>query len=144
MPSRTEDPSFAAARNDTLPFPCPDVGDRPEIQLALVEAVHAHSGNVVTVTALVPPAASSIAGGATVTWHFTGDGPADTLEDVSHPPVTTAATRERTTATKRRALARTRSVTGSTIATAERLRSKHHSTVCPRLSHDETAEVGLV
>jgi hypothetical protein len=65
--SRTDEPSFAAARNDTLPLPCPDVGVRPEIQLAVVEAVHAHSGSAVTATELFPPTASSIAGAATET-----------------------------------------------------------------------------
>jgi hypothetical protein len=61
-PSRIDEPSLAATRNDTLPGPCPDVGDRPEIQLLLVDAVHEHSGWVATVTLLFPPAASSIAG----------------------------------------------------------------------------------
>jgi hypothetical protein len=58
VPSRVEVPSLAEARNDTLPVPCPEAGDNPEIQLALVDAVQAHSGSVVTVIELVPPAAS--------------------------------------------------------------------------------------
>src|SRR5688572_23073911 len=128
MPSRIDEPSLAEARNDTLPFPCPDVGDSPEIQLALVDAVHAHSGRAVTVTALFPPTASSIAGVETETWHLTGVGPDDTLEDVSQPPATMAMTRKRTAATTRRVLRRTRLATGSSVATAEWLRSKHHST----------------
>src|SRR5262245_29751709 len=44
VPSRTAAPSFAATRNETLPLPCPAAGDTLEIQLALVDAVHAHSG----------------------------------------------------------------------------------------------------
>ena len=54
-------------RKDTLPFPCPDVGDKPEIQLALVVAVHAHSGNVVTANEPLPPEAAIIGGLATDT-----------------------------------------------------------------------------
>ena len=43
-PSRVADPSLGAARNDTVPLPWLDAGESPEIQLAVVEAVHAHSG----------------------------------------------------------------------------------------------------
>jgi hypothetical protein len=127
MPSRTDEPSFAAARNDTLPFPCPEVGDSPEIQLALVEAVQAHSGSAVTVIELLAPAASSIPGAATETWHLTGLGPVVTVDEVSHPAATMALTSERTAAANRRVFARTKSAPGSTVATAEWLLSKHHS-----------------
>ena len=138
MPSRTDEPSFAAARNATLPFPCPEVGDSPESQLALVEAVHAHSGSVVTVIELLAPAASNIAGAATETWHLTGLGPVDTVDEVSQPATTIALTSESTAATTRRVFARTRSATGSTVATAEWLLSKHHSSsVGVRLSHNK-------
>ena len=67
MASRTDAPSFAATRNDTVPLPCPDAGDKLEIQLALVDAVHAHSGCVLTVIALFPPAASIIGGAVSET-----------------------------------------------------------------------------
>jgi len=134
VPSRTDVPSFAAARNATVPLPCPDVGDRPVIQVALVEAVHAHSGSVVTVIELLAPAASMIAGAATVTWHLTGSGPVETVDDVSHPAATIAATSDTTAATKRRDLTRTRWATGATLPTAEWLLSNHHSTVPCRLS----------
>jgi hypothetical protein len=43
-PSRVADPSLGAARKDTVPLPWLDVGESPEIQLAVVDAVHAHSG----------------------------------------------------------------------------------------------------
>ena len=116
-----------------MPLPCPDVGDSPVIQFALVEAVQAHSGSVVTVIELLAPAASRIAGGAaTETWHLTGSGPVDTVDDVSHPATTIAATSD-TTATNRREFARTSSVTGDTVPTAEWLVSKHHSTYTRRL-----------
>jgi len=127
--SRTDVPSFEAARNETLPLPWPDVGDSPVIQLAVVEAVHAHSGSVVTVIELLAPAASRIPGAATETWHLTGSGPVETVDDVSHPAATIAATRETTAATKRRAFRRTRWATGATLPTAEWLLSKRHSTV---------------
>jgi hypothetical protein len=42
--SRDEVPSLGATRNATLAAPCPDAGDMPEIQLAVVDASHAHSG----------------------------------------------------------------------------------------------------
>ena len=67
VPSRIDDPSLADTRKDTLPSPCPDAGDNPVIQFALVAAVHAHSGCVVTVIELLPPAASIIEGLATAT-----------------------------------------------------------------------------
>ena len=42
--SRVADPSLGAARNDTVPLPWLEAGESPEIQLAVVDAVHAHSG----------------------------------------------------------------------------------------------------
>ena len=67
LPSRIDDPSLAVTRNDTEPLPCPDAGDKPVIQFADVDAVHAHSGCVVTVIELLPPTASIIGGLATAT-----------------------------------------------------------------------------
>src|SRR5262247_3671662 len=43
-PSRIDGAGFGAAWNATVPFPCPDAGERSEIQFACVETVHAHSG----------------------------------------------------------------------------------------------------
>jgi predicted kinase len=118
VPSRTDAPSFAATRNVTLPLPCPDAGDTLVIQLALVDAVHAHSGCVLTVTELFPPAASIMAGAVSATWHLTGSGPADTVDVVSHPAAAIATTTDRTAGTNRRLLVRTRWVIRSTTATA--------------------------
>lgn len=138
--SRTDAPSLAAARNETVPLPCPDVGDNPVIQLAVVEAVHAHSGSVVTVIELLAPAASRIPGAATETWHLTGSGPVETVDVVSHAAATIAATNDTTAATATRDFARTRWARmrwakGVTLPTAEWLLSKRHSTVdCCRLS----------
>jgi len=42
--SRVVGTLFAATLNSTLPFPCPDVGERSVIQAACVVAVQAHSG----------------------------------------------------------------------------------------------------
>ena len=42
--SRVADPSLGATRNETVPLPWLDAGESPEIQLAVVDAVHAHSG----------------------------------------------------------------------------------------------------
>jgi hypothetical protein len=127
VPSRAADPSFAATRNDTLPLPWPDVGDSPVIQVALVDAVQAHSGRAVTVIALLPPAASSMAGGATVTWHLTGVGPDDVSDDVSQPATIAAAATKHTAVTKRRIVGWTRLATGSTVVTADWQLSKRHS-----------------
>jgi hypothetical protein len=84
-PSRVAGAALAAATNSTLPLPCPDAGDRFEIQLACVETVQAHSGGAVTETADVPPPAATICWGpASVSWHFAGVGPvvtADVFED---------------------------------------------------------------
>jgi hypothetical protein len=60
LPSRTDVPSLGVTRNVTSPLPCPDVGDNDEIQLADVEASHAHSGCAVTRKLPVPPSASII------------------------------------------------------------------------------------
>jgi hypothetical protein len=59
-PSRATDRGLDAARNVTWPVPCPDVGANSEIQLTCVDALHAHSGCVVTVTVPVPPLASML------------------------------------------------------------------------------------
>lgn len=108
VPSRADAPSFAATRNVTLPLPCPDAGDTLEIQLALVDAVHAHSGCVLTVIELFPPAASIIAGLVSATWHLTGSGPAETVEVVSQLVAAIATTTNRTAGTNGRVLTRTR------------------------------------
>ena len=57
-----------------------------------------------------------------------------TVDVVSHPAARAAVTSESTAATRRRVFARTRWATGSTVATAEWLVSKHHSSRCLRLS----------
>jgi hypothetical protein len=56
--SRAAAPSLAATRNSTVPLPCPDAGESPEIQLTDVEADHSQSAVVVTERLPVPPAAS--------------------------------------------------------------------------------------
>src|SRR4030095_9432926 len=109
------------------PFPCPEMGDSPEIRLGLLDAVHAHSGSAVTVIELLAPAASNIAGAATETWHLTGVGPVETVDVVSQPAATIAQTRDSNAATNRRVFAGTRSASGSTVPTAEWLLSKQHS-----------------
>jgi hypothetical protein len=43
-PSRIDGTGLGAARNATVPFPCPDAGENSEIQLTCVETVHSHSG----------------------------------------------------------------------------------------------------
>jgi hypothetical protein len=108
VPSRCDAPSFAAARNDTVPLPCPDAGDKLEIQLALVEAVHAHSGCVATVIEPFPPAASIIGGLVSATWHLTGSGPAEMVEEVSQAAAVIATTTIRTAGTNLCVLVRTR------------------------------------
>jgi hypothetical protein len=70
-PSRPEKLSLAATRNSRLPVPWPDAGVNADIQPTVDDALHAHSGCVVTAIAPVPPRASSIAGVASDTWHFT-------------------------------------------------------------------------
>jgi len=42
--SRIDGTGLGAARNATVPLPCPDAGENSEIQFACVETVHAHSG----------------------------------------------------------------------------------------------------
>jgi hypothetical protein len=90
-PSRAEAPSLAATRNDTVADPCPDAGDRAEIQSVVAAASHTHSGCVVTDSDPAPPTASSAGGVASVTRHFTGFGPSLTSEDVSQPETSTLA-----------------------------------------------------
>jgi hypothetical protein len=144
VPSRADAPSFAAARKETLPFPCPEVGDSPEIQFVLVDAVHAHSGSAVTTIELLPPPASRSAGAATETWHLTGSGPVETVDEVSQPAAMIAVTSESTAATKKRVFARTRLATGSTVPTAECVGSKRHSTLAADRLGRSRAEVGLI
>ena len=88
-PSRGDAPSLAATRNDTVADPCPDAGDSTEIQSVVVAASHTHSGCVVTASDPAPPAASSAAGAANVTPHFTGFGPWVIVEEVSQPETST-------------------------------------------------------
>ncbi len=54
-PSRTDGRGLGAARNSTVPEPCPEAGDSPDSQVTLVETSQGHSGDVVTVTVPVPP-----------------------------------------------------------------------------------------
>ena len=54
-PSRIEGRGLGATRNSTVLVPCPDVGDRPESQLAAVDTSQGHSGAVVMVTVPIPP-----------------------------------------------------------------------------------------
>ena len=43
-PSRIEGTLFGAARNATLPLPCPEVGEMSEIHVGWLDTVQAHSG----------------------------------------------------------------------------------------------------
>ena len=143
VPSRTDAPSLAATRNVTLPLPCPDAGDTLVIQLALVDAVHAHSGCVLTVIALFPPAASIIGGAVSATWHLTGSGPAETVDVVSQPAAAIPTTTNRTAGTNPRVFIRTRWVIRSTTATAGGVGSKPHSSRDTHINRpqDSVAEV---
>jgi hypothetical protein len=98
------------------------------IQLEVVEAVQAHSGSAVTEIELAPPAASSVPGVVTVTWHLTGVGPEETSDDVSQPAAIAAAVTTHTAAATCGILRWTRLATGSTVVTAEWHFSKRHST----------------
>src|SRR5262245_32039916 len=93
--SRTDAPSLAETLNDTLPLPCPDVGDNPLIQSTDVDAVHAHSGWAVTENDPVPPPASTAGGVVSDNAHFPASaavGLVITVEELSHPLTNTAAT----------------------------------------------------
>lgn len=69
------------------------MGETPVIQDTSPEAVHAHSGSVVTRTVPAPPAASIPAGAFTETPHFSGAGPViDSVDVDPHAAVATAAT----------------------------------------------------
>jgi hypothetical protein len=81
-----------------LTAPCPDAGVRAEIQFALEEASHVHSGWVVIASEPAPPPASTTTGEASDTWHFTGSGLALTVEEVSQPAAAAAATTRRNVA----------------------------------------------
>ena len=96
--SREDDPSLGETRNAMLTVPCPDAGEKPEIQFALVAAFQAHSGCVVIASAFIPPPASTMTGDASDTWHFTGSGLALTVEEVSQPATAAAATTRRSIA----------------------------------------------
>jgi hypothetical protein len=54
-PCRIEGRGLGATVNSTVLEPCPELGDKPESQLAAVDTSHGHSGVVVMVTAPVPP-----------------------------------------------------------------------------------------
>ena len=74
-PWRSAVSGLAAAVNAIDPAPCPEAGERPVIQLALVDALHAHSGFVDTVIVPVPPDASTVpAPVPSVSAHLTGEG----------------------------------------------------------------------
>ncbi len=67
-PSRTAGWGLAAARNRTVPGPWPEVGESSDSQVAAVATSQGHSGDVVTVTELMPPSAPMLdAGAASVT-----------------------------------------------------------------------------
>ena len=80
-PSRSARCGLGAALNATCPLPCPDAGDSEEIQLAWLDAVHPHSGDVVTVIVPLPPAATMPDPADSVTWHLTGEGSVESVED---------------------------------------------------------------
>ena len=126
--SRADAPSLAATRNSTLPLPCPEAGDNPEIQGAALEASHAHSGCVVTENLAAPPLASTANGLASDTWHLTGSGPIGVVvEDALQPPLTVAATRTTAATRDGQRLARTRFDT-----TVSSIREFRRSLVKPR------------
>ena len=92
LPWREVPFGFGAAWKATEALPCPEVGDSPDIQLASAEAVHVHSGWVVTATLPAPPAASIADGDAvTETAHFTGVGPSAVVVVDVEPQAATAA-----------------------------------------------------
>ena len=62
-------------------MPCPDVGDKSEIQPDCVDAVHAHSGWVVMVTVPLPPFASSAEVAFSATWHLSDVGAVVAVEE---------------------------------------------------------------
>jgi len=88
-PSREAVLSLRATLNEMLASPFPDEGDNSEIQVAAVEACHAHSALAVRLKLTRPPAASTVGGEPNETSHPTSVG--DTLES-AHPPAATAAT----------------------------------------------------
>src|SRR5262245_40470841 len=98
MPSRAVNPSLANTLNDTSAGPWPLAGDNAVIQPTLLDASHAHSRCVVTLSEPVPPTASIIGGVFSTTTHFTGFGPELTVEDVSQLETNSAASRTRAAA----------------------------------------------
>jgi hypothetical protein len=101
-PSRADASSLGVTRNSTLPLPCPEAGDNPEIQFTALDTVHAHSGCVAIDNLAGPPPASTTDGFVSDTPHLTDSGPVPVtvvVEDALQPAVTAAATR--TTATSR-------------------------------------------
>jgi hypothetical protein len=82
---------FGATRNSTWPSPWPDAGDRPEIQLASVDAVQAHSRSVAMKIVLDAPLASStLDGPVKVTRHLSGEGLVDVVAVDPQPAVAIA------------------------------------------------------
>lgn len=85
IPSRADDSSLGATRNDTFAVPCPDEGANAKIQSTFVDTSHAHSRCVVMLRVPLPPLASIIGGALSETTHLTLSGPVVTVEDVPHP-----------------------------------------------------------
>ncbi len=70
VPERVEIPVFAAALNETEPFPDPDAPDVTVSQPSLLAAVHAHPAGAVTATLPLPPVEATLcAAGAIVSVH---------------------------------------------------------------------------
>ena len=79
---RTAISGLAAAVNCTSAAPWPDDGVRAVIQPELLDAVHAHSGVVDTVTEPVPPVDGTVPEpSVSDSAHFTGDGPVEVSDD---------------------------------------------------------------
>src|SRR6188474_1696352 len=82
-PSRAVALGFAPARNCRLALPCPLAGATSEIHATSADAVHAHSGLVVTVTVPVPPLAPTASCEVdSVTAHLAAAGPVTDSDDV--------------------------------------------------------------
>ena len=84
-PSRAVAAGLAGTRNSTCPVPCPEAGATPAIQFASDDAVHEHSGVVVTITVPVPPVRSSAVGEvASVMAHLVDEGAVVVVSDEEH------------------------------------------------------------
>ena len=91
--SRDAASGFAAALKLSSELPWPETGESAEIQSAPGEAVHVHSGAVVTTTRPAPPPGSrGPADGARDTPHLIGVGLVLMSEDELQPAARTAAT----------------------------------------------------